>query len=93
MMKKNPRALISVVWVKQRNLSFYNWYPIRLEKKTFTISKNTDFVAFIMNSLVTFEKSHRCFHYISELIFQLCLFSQLVKSLCKMNYRAARRRR
>ena len=37
--KKNPHALISVVLVKQRNLSFYNWYPIRLEKK-FTIITN-----------------------------------------------------
>ena len=34
MMKKTSRALISVVWVKQKNLSFYHWYPNRLEKKT-----------------------------------------------------------
>ena len=40
MMKKNPRALISVVWVKQRNLSFYDWYPIRLEKKSSSFPKN-----------------------------------------------------
>ena len=48
MMKKNPRALISVVWVKQKKLSFYHLYPKRLEKKTYTIGvflvKDTIFV-------------------------------------------------
>ena len=32
-MKKTPHAVISVVWVKQKKLSFYHLYPKRLEKK------------------------------------------------------------
>ena len=39
LMIKKPRALISIVWVKQEKLSFYHWYPNRLQKKTYTISK------------------------------------------------------
>ena len=30
---KKTRALISVVWVKQKRLSFYHVYPKRLEKE------------------------------------------------------------
>ena len=37
--EKSARALISVVWVKQEKLSFYHWYPNRLQKKRTQFSK------------------------------------------------------
>ena len=46
-----------------------------------------------MDSLGIFEKSNSEFHYIPELIYQSSLLSQVVKVLCRANYRAARRRR
>ena len=46
-----------------------------------------------MDSLGIFEKSNSEFHYIPELIYQFSLLSQIMKVLCRANYRAARRRR
>ena len=46
-----------------------------------------------MDSLVIFEKSNSEFHYIPKLVYQSSWISQVVKVLCRENYRAARRRR